>query len=113
MPCSASCAPGTTCFANGCLYGGTHDFLTGHAADLGWSRSFVDARRDPGSRAHRADHDERLVSSPFCSWRIIPLTRSHSSRQASVQSVGRGEETVWAVGAKRDPQLPHLAAGVP
>lgn len=29
--------------ASDCLYGGTHDFLTGHAADLGWSYSFVDA----------------------------------------------------------------------
>ncbi len=31
--------------ASDCLYGGTHDFLTGHAADLGWSFSFVDAAR--------------------------------------------------------------------
>ncbi|HEY0716766.1 MAG TPA: PLP-dependent transferase, partial [Streptosporangiaceae bacterium] len=29
--------------ASDCLYGGTHDFLTGHAADLGWSVTFVDA----------------------------------------------------------------------
>ena len=31
--------------ASDCLYGGTHDFLTGHAADLGWSVTFVDAGR--------------------------------------------------------------------
>lgn len=31
--------------ASDCLYGGTHDFLTNHAADLGWSFSFVDAGR--------------------------------------------------------------------
>ncbi len=31
--------------AGDCLYGGTHDFLTGRAADLGWSFSFVDAGR--------------------------------------------------------------------
>jgi cystathionine gamma-synthase/cystathionine gamma-lyase/cystathionine beta-lyase len=31
--------------ASDCLYGGTHDFLTEHAADLGWSVSFVDAAR--------------------------------------------------------------------
>ncbi len=31
--------------ASDCLYGGTHDFLTGHAVDLGWSISFVDAGR--------------------------------------------------------------------
>ncbi len=31
--------------ASDCLYGGTHDFLTGHAEDLGWSCSFVDVQR--------------------------------------------------------------------
>ncbi len=31
--------------ASDCLYGGTHDFLTQHAADLGWSCSFVDVHR--------------------------------------------------------------------
>jgi len=31
--------------ASDCLYGGTHDFLTEHAADLGWSFTFVDAGR--------------------------------------------------------------------
>jgi cystathionine beta-lyase/cystathionine gamma-synthase len=30
--------------ASDCLYGGTHDFLTQHAEDLGWSCSFVDAQ---------------------------------------------------------------------
>ncbi|MGI9003189.1 MAG: trans-sulfuration enzyme family protein [Pseudonocardia sp.] len=28
-----------------CLYGGTHDFLTQHAADLGWSYTSVDPQR--------------------------------------------------------------------
>lgn len=28
-----------------CLYGGTHDLLTQHAADLGWSYTFVDVHR--------------------------------------------------------------------
>ncbi len=34
--------------AGDCLYGGTHDFLTHHATDLGWRYSFVDTR-DPES----------------------------------------------------------------
>ena len=34
--------------ASECLYGGTHDFLTSRAADLGWTCSFVDAGR-PGT----------------------------------------------------------------
>ena len=31
--------------ASDCLYGGTHDFLTNHAADLGWRHTFVDVSR--------------------------------------------------------------------
>jgi cystathionine beta-lyase/cystathionine gamma-synthase len=31
--------------AGDCLYGGTHDFLTQHAGDLGWQTSFVDVHR--------------------------------------------------------------------
>jgi cystathionine beta-lyase/cystathionine gamma-synthase len=31
--------------ASDCLYGGTHDFLTQHAEDLGWSYTFVDVHR--------------------------------------------------------------------
>ena len=41
--------------AGDCLYGGTHDFLTGHAADLGWSFSFVDAGRPETWEAARTD----------------------------------------------------------
>ncbi len=31
--------------ASDCLYGGTHDFLTHHASDLGWRYTFVDVHR--------------------------------------------------------------------
>jgi cystathionine beta-lyase/cystathionine gamma-synthase len=31
--------------ASDCLYGGSHDFLTHHAEDLGWRYSFVDVNR--------------------------------------------------------------------
>jgi cystathionine gamma-synthase/cystathionine gamma-lyase/cystathionine beta-lyase len=41
--------------ASDCLYGGTHDFLTGHAADLGWSYSFVDAGRPETWAAARTE----------------------------------------------------------
>lgn len=34
--------------AGDCLYGGTHDFLTQHAEDLGWSYTFVDPQ-EPGT----------------------------------------------------------------
>ena len=41
--------------ASDCLYGGTHDFLTEHAADLGWSFSFVDAGRPETWEAARTE----------------------------------------------------------
>ncbi|MGD0240517.1 MAG: PLP-dependent transferase [Streptosporangiaceae bacterium] len=41
--------------ASDCLYGGTHDFLTGHAANLGWSVSFVDAGRPETWEAARTE----------------------------------------------------------
>ena len=31
--------------ASDCLYGGTHEFLTGHAEELGWRYRFVDVQR--------------------------------------------------------------------
>src|SRR5436190_3191227 len=37
--------PGDHLLASDCLYGGTYDFLTQHAEDLGWSYSFVDPQR--------------------------------------------------------------------
>lgn len=42
--------PGDHLLASDCLYGGTHDFLTQHAEDLGWSYTFVDPQ-DPSSWA--------------------------------------------------------------
>jgi cystathionine gamma-synthase/cystathionine gamma-lyase/cystathionine beta-lyase len=36
--------------AGDCLYGGSHDFLTHHAEDLGWRYSFIDVHR-PGTWA--------------------------------------------------------------
>jgi cystathionine gamma-synthase/cystathionine gamma-lyase/cystathionine beta-lyase len=40
--------PGDHILASDCLYGGTHDFLTHHATDLGWTYTFVDPQ-DPSS----------------------------------------------------------------
>jgi cystathionine beta-lyase/cystathionine gamma-synthase len=42
--------------ASDCLYGGTHDFLTGHAEDLGWRCSFVDVQRPETWAAARTPH---------------------------------------------------------
>lgn len=45
--------PGDHVIATECLYGGTHDFLTGHFAALGWSYTFVDAQRPETWQAAR------------------------------------------------------------
>ena len=44
--------------ASDCLYGGSHDFLTHHAEDLGWRYSFVDVHRPErrGDADHPAGH---------------------------------------------------------
>jgi cystathionine beta-lyase/cystathionine gamma-synthase len=47
--------------AGDCLYGGTHDFLTGHAADLGWSFSFVDAGRPETWEAARTERTKAFL----------------------------------------------------
>jgi cystathionine gamma-synthase/cystathionine gamma-lyase/cystathionine beta-lyase len=39
--------------AGDCLYGGTHDFLTQHADDLGWRHTFVDVHRRESWEAAR------------------------------------------------------------
>jgi cystathionine beta-lyase/cystathionine gamma-synthase len=41
--------------ASDCLYGGTHDLITHHAEDLGWSWTFVDAQRPDTWAAARTD----------------------------------------------------------
>jgi cystathionine beta-lyase/cystathionine gamma-synthase len=41
----SSLRAGDHLLASDCLYGGTHDFLTHHADELGWSCSFVDTQR--------------------------------------------------------------------
>jgi cystathionine beta-lyase/cystathionine gamma-synthase len=47
--------------ASDCLYGGTHDFLTGHAADLGWSFTFVDAGRPDTWEAARTEKTKAFL----------------------------------------------------
>ena len=47
--------------ASDCLYGGTHDFLTEHAADLGWSVTFVDAGQPETWDAARTDRTRAFL----------------------------------------------------
>ena len=45
--------PGDHLLAGDCLYGGTYDFIVGHAERLGWSYSFVDPSRPESWEAAR------------------------------------------------------------
>jgi cystathionine beta-lyase/cystathionine gamma-synthase len=47
--------------ASDCLYGGTHDFLTSHAADLGWTFSFVDAGLPESWEAARTERTRAFL----------------------------------------------------
>jgi cystathionine gamma-synthase/cystathionine gamma-lyase/cystathionine beta-lyase len=47
--------------ASDCLYGGTHDFLTNHAADLGWRYDFVDVNRPETWEAARTPQTKAFL----------------------------------------------------
>jgi cystathionine beta-lyase/cystathionine gamma-synthase len=57
-----------------CLYGGTHDFVTHHAEDLGWSYSFVDTR-DPSTWAAAKTPRTRLFLAESISNPLIRVPR--------------------------------------
>jgi cystathionine beta-lyase/cystathionine gamma-synthase len=47
--------------ASDCLYGGSHDFLTHYAEDLGWRYSFVDVHRPETWRAARTPQTKAFL----------------------------------------------------
>lgn len=55
--------------ASDCLYGGTYDFLTQHAEDLGWSYTFVDPSRpetwDTACTAHTRAFLVETITNPL------------------------------------------------
>lgn len=54
--------PGDHFLAGDCLYGGTHDFITHHAEELGWSYTFVDAQRPQTWKAARTPHTRLFLA---------------------------------------------------
>jgi cystathionine gamma-synthase/cystathionine gamma-lyase/cystathionine beta-lyase len=77
--------------ASDCLYGGTHDFLTGHAADLGWSYSFVDAGRPETWEAARTERTKVFLVETITN----PLMRVGLLEQ--VADFGRREGVVTVI----------------
>ncbi|MBO0801548.1 MAG: PLP-dependent transferase [Nocardiopsaceae bacterium] len=77
--------------ASDCLYGGTHDFLTGHAADLGWSYTFVDAGRPETWEAARTSRTRAFLVETITN----PLMRVGALDQ--VADFGRREGIVTVI----------------
>jgi cystathionine beta-lyase/cystathionine gamma-synthase len=77
--------------AGDCLYGGTHDFLTGRAADLGWSVSFVDAGRPETWAAARTERTKVFLVETITN----PLMRV--GRLDQVADFGRREGIVTVI----------------
>jgi cystathionine gamma-synthase/cystathionine gamma-lyase/cystathionine beta-lyase len=77
--------------AGDCLYGGTHDFLTGRAADLGWSVSFVDAGRPETWAAARTERTKVFLVETITN----PLMRV--GRLDQVANFGRREGIVTVI----------------
>jgi len=77
--------------AGDCLYGGTHDFLTGRAADLGWSVSFVDAGRPETWAAARTERTRVFLVETITN----PLMRV--GRLDQVADFGRREGIVTVI----------------
>jgi cystathionine gamma-synthase/cystathionine gamma-lyase/cystathionine beta-lyase len=77
--------------ASDCLYGGTHDFLTSHAANLGWSVSFVDAGRPETWEAARTERTRVFLVETITN----PLMRVGLLDQ--VADFGRREEIVTVI----------------
>ena len=77
--------------ASDCLYGGTHDFLTGHAADLGWSFSFVDAGQPETWEAARTERTRVFLVETITN----PLMRV--GRLDQVADFGRREGIVTVI----------------
>jgi cystathionine beta-lyase/cystathionine gamma-synthase len=48
--------------ASDCLYGGSHDFITRHAEDLGWRYTFVDTQRPETWDAARTPHTRLFLA---------------------------------------------------
>jgi cystathionine beta-lyase/cystathionine gamma-synthase len=77
--------------AGDCLYGGTHDFLTSHAEELGWTYSFVDTLRPESWAAARTPQTKVFLVESITN----PLVRV--GLLADVAAFGRREGLVTVI----------------
>ncbi len=76
--------------AGDCLYGGTHDFITSHAEDLGWSYTFVDPHRPETWEAACTPHTRLFLLETITN----PLMRVPRLREVVAFARGHGLTTV-------------------
>ncbi len=76
--------------ASDCLYGGTHDFLTHHAGDLGWSYTLVDPGRPETWASARTAHTRAFLVETITN----PLMRVGRLREVGAFARQHGLTTV-------------------
>ncbi|MDQ5856333.1 MAG: PLP-dependent aspartate aminotransferase family protein [Actinomycetota bacterium] len=76
--------------ASDCLYGGTHDFLTHHAEDLGWSYTLVDPGRPETWETARTAHTRAFLVETITN----PLMRVGRLREVGAFARQHGLTTV-------------------
>ena len=76
--------------AGDCLYGGTHDFLTHHAEDLGWSYTLVDPGRPETWESARTGHTRAFLVETITN----PLMRVGRLREVGAFARQHGLTTV-------------------
>jgi cystathionine gamma-synthase/cystathionine gamma-lyase/cystathionine beta-lyase len=76
--------------ASDCLYGGTHDFLTHHAEDLGWSYTLVDPGRPETWETARTPHTRAFLVETITN----PLMRVGRLREVGAFARQHGLTTV-------------------
>jgi cystathionine beta-lyase/cystathionine gamma-synthase len=77
--------------AGDCLYGGSHDFLTHHAEDLGWRYSFVDVHRPETWSAARTPQTRAFLVETITN----PLMRVGLLRE--IADFGRREDLLTVI----------------
>jgi cystathionine gamma-synthase/cystathionine gamma-lyase/cystathionine beta-lyase len=74
--------------ASDCLYGGSHDFLTEHAAGLGWSVTFVDAGRPETWDAARTERTRvflvETITNPLMRVGVLGQVADYGRREGIV-----------------------------
>jgi cystathionine gamma-synthase/cystathionine gamma-lyase/cystathionine beta-lyase len=73
------------------LYGGTHDFITHRAQDLGWSWTFVDAQRPETWAAAKTDRTRLFLAETIAN----PLMRV--PRLRDMVAFGRSEDVITVI----------------